>query len=55
MANKIGLGSKNQDFFYFLFYRCPFLSLYLRGKEKEKDQKKEKARHRFLQPYGCLF
>ena len=33
------------------FLKCTFLSLYLRGKEKEKYQKKEKTRHSFLRSY----
>ena len=31
--------------------KCPFLSLLLRGKEKEKNEKKEKTRYRFLRSY----
>ena len=42
---------------YFII-KCTFLSLYLRGKEKEKYQKKEKTRYRSLRSYergsnGC--
>ena len=33
------------------FFKCTFLSIYLRCKEKEKYQKKEKTRHSFLRSY----
>ena len=46
--------SKNYFEIKKVFLKCPFLSLYLRGKEKEKDQKKEKTRYRFLRSYERL-
>ena len=34
---------------------CTFLSLYLRGKEKEMYPKKEKTRNSFLRPAGVIY